>query len=525
MNKQLLTRLIVTLFTIHGSLFSVHAQVIKDGSRWWDGLRLYTATVNEAGNVRMEGESVDMGGDTFLLNKVAGQEGRYTLESANKYGWLSIRGKLGARVDYVRQEGMNFLAVRNANGDCCYTLVLTPDNLKNCVAQQKIAEEREVSWMLQNYLLDTHYLGRFSKAQLRLMRNEILARHGWRFQSKDLQDYFGSQPWYKPAASNNAIKLSIIESTNVQLIKSDEAEDDGNRVRYENTQAAPKMAQAVKGVITVNTEEQFINALGNDRIIELGEDIHLNLSRILEREDWFSGIPGRAWVTVAGSGGGNQPVVISEYCNDGQQLVLKNMRNLVIRGKRNSSIEVNPRYSFCLSFIDCEGCRVQNLTIGHTEGGYCDGGVIGVEGGRNNAIASCDLYGCGTYGVVARQTSVLTVTNTNIHDCTYGIMELYSSESVTFENCDFFSNREYELITNNGCENTVFRGCRFFANWADAPLFQSSTDIMLYNCEIYHPVIGARARLKTPDNDCKWGEKANFIPDPRKNPIGPDALR
>ena len=62
----------------------------------------------------------------------------------------------------------------------------------------------------------------------------------------------------------------------------------------------------------------------------------------------------------------------------------------------------------------------------------------------------------------------------------------------------------------------------FFANWADAPLFRSSEDIMLYNCEVYHPVIGARARLKTPDNDCKWGEKANFIPDPRKNPIGPD---
>ena len=45
---------------------------------------------------------------------------------------------------------------------------------------------------------------------------------------------------------------------------------------------------------------------------------------------------------------------------------------------------------------------------------------------------------------------------------------------------------------------------------------------MLYNCEVYHPIIGARARLKTPNNDCKWGEKANFIPEPRKNPIGPD---
>lgn len=522
MNKQLLTRLIVTLFAIHCSLFTMQAQVIKNGSRWWDGQRLYTAIVDGEGNVRMEGESVDMGGDSFLLNKVDGQEGRYTLASTNSHGWIFIRGELGSRVDYIRQEGMNFLAVRKSNGDCCYTLTLTPDNLKNCVAQEKIADEREVSWMLQNYLMNTHYLGRFSKPQLRLMRNEILARRGWKFQAKDLQDHFGSQSWYKPAANNNSIKLNIIEMTNIQLLKSEEAEDDNNRVRYENTQTAPKMVEAVDGVITVNTEEQFINALGNDRIIELGEDIHLNLSRILEREDWFSGVPGRAWVTIAKSDGNDQPVVISEYCNDGQQLVLKNIRNLVIRGKRNSSIEVNPRYSFCLSFMNCQGCRVENLTIGHTEGGYCDGGVIGVEGGSKNVITSCDLYGCGTYGVVARDTYDLLVSKTNIHDCTYGIMELYSSDSVRFENCDFFSNREYELITNNGSENTVFRGCRFFGNWADAPLFQSNEDIMLYGCEVYHPVIGARARLKTPNNDCKWGEKANFIPDPRKNPIGPD---
>ena len=70
MNKQLLMRLIVTLFTIHCSLFTLNAQVIKNGSRWWDGERLYTATVNSEGNVRMDGESVDMGGDSFLLNKV-----------------------------------------------------------------------------------------------------------------------------------------------------------------------------------------------------------------------------------------------------------------------------------------------------------------------------------------------------------------------------------------------------------------------------------------------------------------------
>ena len=509
------------LFVVFCVLFGsgAMAQTIKNGTQWWDGIRLYTAQVDAAGNVRMEGVSEDMGGDSFQLNKVDDKQGRYTLASTNNYGWVFIRGEVGYRVDYIRQEGMNFLAVRKPNGDCCYTLVLTPDNLQNCVAQRKIAEEHEVSWMLQNYLMDVRYLGRFSKPQLRLMRNEILARHGWKFQSKDLQDYFASQPWYKPVADNNSIHLSVIEMTNIQLIKSEEAEADENRVRYENAVAAPSMAEAVDGVITVTTEEQFLNALGNDRIVELDKDIHLNLSRILGQEDKFSGVPGRAWATNI-KRGGDQPVIISEFVNDGQQLVLKNFKNLVIRGKHNSSIEVEPRYSFCLNLVDCVGCVIHNLTIGHTEGGYCDGGVIGVTGGRGNTVTSCDLYGCGTYGIVTHETDMLSVSRSNIHDCTYGIMELYDSENVHFEKCDFFNNREYELITNRGCENTIFNDCRFYTNWGKAPLFMSDSTITLFGCEVYHSIIGDRDQLIW--HECRIENDSEFVPDPRERPIGPD---
>ena len=63
----------------------------------------------------------------------------------------------------------------------------------------------------------------YDKATLRIMRNAILARHGYRFQSKDLQDYFASEPWYKPAASNDHIKVSFVEQMNIDLIKTEEA--------------------------------------------------------------------------------------------------------------------------------------------------------------------------------------------------------------------------------------------------------------------------------------------------------------
>ena len=75
-------------------------------------------------------------------------------------------------------------------------------------------------------LLNGGTLRRYDKPTLRLMRNAILARHGYRFQSQDLQDYFGSQPWYKPADSNDNIKLSFIEELNVDLIKLIESQSD-----------------------------------------------------------------------------------------------------------------------------------------------------------------------------------------------------------------------------------------------------------------------------------------------------------
>ncbi|MCM3568994.1 YARHG domain-containing protein [Neobacillus mesonae] len=60
--------------------------------------------------------------------------------------------------------------------------------------------------------------------QLRLARNEIYARHGYIFKSKDLQDYFSKKPWYSQDASYNGTDLSEVEKANVELIQQREKE-------------------------------------------------------------------------------------------------------------------------------------------------------------------------------------------------------------------------------------------------------------------------------------------------------------
>ena len=564
---------------------TIKAQGIENGSKWWDGIRLYTAQIDEVGDVRMIGESEEWGGDSFKLKKDKLRPGNYLLASDNSSGKLPIRGKVGFRVDYIQSNGTTFLAVRKSSADCVYTLTQTSDDLATCVSQQKAAEERETYWLMQNRLLSITFLGKFTKAQLRLMRNEILARRGWVFQSKDLKEYFGSQSWYHPLGNNYSTKISLLEQTNVQLITNEEILSDKDRVGPVKTDVAQattkpvqqkpvvdvpkkveeepkKVEEATKPVVDVPkkveeepkkveeatqpvvdvpkkaeqtsnrpepansqlvfvaNEEQFLNALGNNRVVEISANTHLNLSAFLEQENLFSGIAGREWATAATSGG-SSPVVVSEKCDDGQQLTLKNFHNLIIRGQKNSSIEVSPRYAVCLNLIDCENCRLENLTIGHTEGGDSEGGVVGIRGGKGNSIVSCDLYG--SYGLVVRETNGLSVSRTNIHDCTYGIMELWDSEDLEFDDCDFFHNREFDLISNMDSPNTTFRGCRFYDNWIDVPLFVSNLDINLYNCEIYHPVIGSKQKLLEPNKDCKWSNEEHYVPEPRQNPIGPDA--
>ena len=69
--------------------------------------------------------------------------------------------------------------------------------------------------------LDASDLKGLSKDDLRLARNEIYARHGYVFESKEMQNYFGSQSWYNPDPSFNG-KMAEWEKHNVELIKSHE---------------------------------------------------------------------------------------------------------------------------------------------------------------------------------------------------------------------------------------------------------------------------------------------------------------
>jgi hypothetical protein len=68
---------------------------------------------------------------------------------------------------------------------------------------------------------ETDLQGR-SKAELRVMRNEVYARHGRVFQSPELHDYFSKKPWYSQNPSYTDSLLSSVDKENVRVIQESE---------------------------------------------------------------------------------------------------------------------------------------------------------------------------------------------------------------------------------------------------------------------------------------------------------------
>ncbi|MBC8486098.1 MAG: YARHG domain-containing protein [Ignavibacteria bacterium] len=58
-----------------------------------------------------------------------------------------------------------------------------------------------------------------SKWQLKIMRNEIYARYGYIFKTKDMKNYFNNQSWYNPVYSDVSGQLTSLEKRNVAFIK------------------------------------------------------------------------------------------------------------------------------------------------------------------------------------------------------------------------------------------------------------------------------------------------------------------
>jgi len=85
------------------------------------------------------------------------------------------------------------------------------------------AYEATLREKLATELVKDDTLGAMFAEDLRVLRNEVYARHGRIFKDKELQKYFETQAWYKPNADFKDDQLNEIETQNLAKIR--EAEE------------------------------------------------------------------------------------------------------------------------------------------------------------------------------------------------------------------------------------------------------------------------------------------------------------
>lgn len=257
----------------------------------------------------------------------------------------------------------------------------------------------------------------------------------------------------------------------------------------------------------VTNAEQFLTAIANDTRIVIPEGTVINLTEQLEDATTLK----RLHINEMPSGWppdyeslAKKPSLKWDDNFDGPQLNIIGHHHITIEGEGNgASIIVTPRYAFVLSFICCQDISLKNLTLGHTEEGYCQGGVVELDHTENVVIDNCDMYGCGTEGIVTDNAHHVLVQKSIIRECSYQIMTLKESSFITFANCEMYKCKEFGLIVVKYSPGVVFDNCNIHDN--QGILFNIDGDyITLYKTKVSHlpEFIGNTGAIE--DIDCTW---------------------
>jgi hypothetical protein len=123
-------------------------------------------------------------------------------------------------------------------------------------------------------------LSGMDKSTLRLARNEIFARHGYKFKSDDLTAYFSQFAWYNPVTRD--VSMSSVEDFNVALMKSYEdssamlARLQAPAIPMPNVEPAAIVAQSAEPNVSVESQQTVVVVQSG----EIPQDVQLEFDRL-----------------------------------------------------------------------------------------------------------------------------------------------------------------------------------------------------------------------------------------------------
>lgn len=224
--RALMIKVIFAVICLFGTIIPSKAGLIKDGSHWWGGGWYMTAGVD--------------GNQTSLFGFGYGTEVRIQLCDGQYPGQFAVFGNMayifrtsdGSSGYFLKTDKEEAIILCNAEGKAVWSFRRVDGSYEDVVEDmnKNLYSPIFLSGRIMTEIMDPYVLGRFSKDDLYLMRNEIYARRGHTFKTKRLQDLFSSKPWYTPTDSEFEPTLAPLEQVNMELIKNEESLPQGDRL-------------------------------------------------------------------------------------------------------------------------------------------------------------------------------------------------------------------------------------------------------------------------------------------------------
>lgn len=309
----------------------------------------------------------------------------------------------------------------------------------------------------------------------------VIALLGCSQKSKKQVDYPQSEETFQPVN---------VDSDNDETIVPIE-------ITLEESLELKKQMDSKGSTVTVHNALELLMAIKNDRtiIVESEDTIFLSPAILALKENGFCDAIG---ITVQDAGfEDTQNDGLVFYDNyDGIGVAICGIKNLAITSKKGAVIVSCPRYDDVLKLVRCQKTTISNLVLGHTYEGYCLDGVVSIINSSLVTINNCDLYGCGTEGLIIDNSEKINCNKVIVRDCSYYIMHINDSKDVKFNECNFHNNREFEQINvDANCKNITFEKCVVENN--QGTLFNVQSDIIFSECTISHnDEIGETAHVK-----------------------------
>jgi len=229
-----LTILAAEVEAIHGKTFSEEwLQKYFDERYWYKGNRAYDAsTLTDIERKNIERLNTEKEKNRKTAISIGDMDHFQTVAlTEDKLAGLSLLDLRILREEFYARHGKKFDApgIRDYfNWRDWYKPAKNQRAIKiNAIEQKNVAllAAREATireWFSTNLVTDDT-LGALFAEDLRVLRNEIYARHGRIFKDAKLQQYFEAQSWYKANPDFKDDQLNEIESKNLAKIK--EAEE------------------------------------------------------------------------------------------------------------------------------------------------------------------------------------------------------------------------------------------------------------------------------------------------------------